>query len=376
MTNRFAHGRVCHLTSVHPWDDVRIFHKECATLAAAGLEVHLIAPGAPEARVKRVFVHGVPVGQGRLRRMTLTTEKVFKRAIELDVDVYHLHDPELIPVGLRLHARGKEVVYDAHEDYARDIVSKAWIPATMRRPVARSVEWLERHACRRFSGVVAATPTIGKNLAAASSNAVIVNNFPIDNELTNDATWDERESKAVYVGTIAANRGIFEIIAATARAQVPLLLAGSMSPETLLGEASATPGWTNTEYVGILDRAGVRKLLARARVGILTLHPKPNYLTSQPVKLFEYMAAGIPVVASDFPLWRQIITRAGCGLCVDPMNVEESARAIRHLIDNPTLAEQMGRRGREAVGQQYNWSTEARALVGLYDDILERRRAR
>jgi hypothetical protein len=106
------------------------------------------------------------------------------------------------------------------------------------------------------------------------------------------------------------------------------------------------------------------------RVGLVILHPNINYVQSQPVKLFEYMAAGLPVIASDFPLWREIIDGAKCGLLVDPFDVKGIAEAITWLLEHPHEAELMGKRGQEAVYQKFNWNTEADKLIACYNELI------
>jgi len=134
----------------------------------------------------------------------------------------------------------------------------------------------------------------------------------------------------------------------------------------------ALPGWQRVNVLGFLDRAGVRDVLGRSMAGLVTFHPAPNHIDSQPNKMFEYMSAGIPVIASDFPLWREIIAGNDCGLLVDPLNPAAIAEAIDYLISHPEEAERMGRNGRRAVEEQYNWEHEATKLIQFYEQILGR----
>jgi glycosyltransferase involved in cell wall biosynthesis len=148
-----------------------------------------------------------------------------------------------------------------------------------------------------------------------------------------------------------------------------LVLAGNFSPPELEEELRQMPGWHHVDFLGWQYRRGVAQLLAHARVGLALLHPCPHYLESYPVKLFEYMSAGIPVIASNFPLWREIVEGAGCGILVDPMDPKAIATAIRWLSEHPEKAKAMGKRGQESVRRRYNWHTEAKKLTMLYQEL-------
>ncbi|NTU83694.1 MAG: glycosyltransferase family 4 protein, partial [Chloroflexales bacterium] len=228
-------GRVCHLTSVHPHNDIRIFIKECGTLAAAGFETHLVAPGAPHGIHDGVFLHGIAgFEHNRLTRMTRSVRAVYQQALAIDADIYHFHDPELIPVGLLLKRRGKEVIYDIHEDVPRQILQKTYLPRRSRRLIGSIVERLENSAARRFSALVAATPVIGARFAPLNPHTVVINNYPLRNELLPSATtlWSGRLSRVAYVGSLTADRGMFQMVEAmtlvSPRMRATLELAGTI----------------------------------------------------------------------------------------------------------------------------------------------------
>jgi glycosyltransferase involved in cell wall biosynthesis len=118
--------------------------------------------------------------------------------------------------------------------------------------------------------------------------------------------------------------------------------------------------------LGVLDRRGVAEVLGRSVAGLVTLHPLVNYLDALPIKMFEYMSAGIPVIASDFVLWREIVQDGGCGLCVDPLKPNEIANAIDYLVTHPDEARRLGQNGRRAVVERYNWTVEEGKLLAFY----------
>jgi hypothetical protein len=154
------------------------------------------------------------------------------------------------------------------------------------------------------------------------------------------------------------------------------VLAGDMASDALAASLRAQPGWSRVRYVGWQSRRELRRTLAEVRLGLLPLLPAPNYVTALPTKLFEYMSAGLPVVASDFPLWRDIVESAGCGLLVDPLDPDDIAGAVRTLLDDPQRAQEMGARGRAAVERDYNWSAEGERLVAAYRGLAARAAAR
>jgi len=131
------------------------------------------------------------------------------------------------------------------------------------------------------------------------------------------------------------------------------------------------PGWQNVETLGYLDRNAVKSTLSRSMRGLVLFHPEPNHVNAQPNKMFEYMSAGIPVIASNFPLWKEIVEGTECGICVDPLNPKEIADAIRWIIEHPVEASRMGENGRKAVEERYNWGIEEKKLLELYNKILQ-----
>ena len=145
-----------------------------------------------------------------------------------------------------------------------------------------------------------------------------------------------------------------------------------ISKQRPLALITVLPSWEKIDALGYLDRKAVRDVLARSMAGLVTLHPIVNYIDALPVKMFEYMVAGIPVIASNFPLWREIIEGNKCGLCVDPLNPSEIAKAIDYILTHPEEAQRMGENGLKAVKEQYNWSVEEKKLLALYEQLLHK----
>ncbi len=366
-------ARVVHLTSAHPRDDIRIFLKECRSLARHGHEVTLVvADGLGDEVREGVAILDAGSSRGRLSRMFRTTQRVYRKAVELDADVYHLHDPELLPTGLRLKRRGKKVVFDAHEDVPQQLLGKHYLHPFVRRVLSWGFAHFERFACARFDGVVAATPYIRDKFLAINPRSVDINNFPMIGELESAVAWRDKADEVCYVGSIAQIRGVKELVRAMESTRTParLNLVGGFAEAQVEAEVRTYPGWDKVNALGVQDRLGVREVLGRSVAGLVTLHPASNYLDALPIKMFEYMSTGIPVIASDFDLWRTIVQESKCGLCVDPLNPTAIAAAIDHLMSHRAEAEEMGRNGRQAVLSRYNWAREEAKLIEFYDRLL------
>ncbi len=361
--------KVCILTSVHPPFDTRIFHKEAKSLARAGYDVTLIAQHDKEEIIDGIRISPLLKPKNRLERMTKTVWLTYRKALKINADVYHFHDPELMPVGLLLKRHGKRVIYDVHEDVPRQNLSKPYLPVAFRKPISLMIGALEAFSARRFDGVVTATPFINRRFLELGANAINVNNYPLVSELyAAENQWKNKEKIVCYVGGIGRIRGAFEMVEAIGKTKYRLLLAGNIETD-IENVLQQIPGWRQVEALGFVNREGVRATAARSIAGLVLFHPEPNHINAQPNKMFEYMSAGIPVIASNFPLWKEIIEGAKCGICVDPLNPEDIAGAIQFIIDHPAEAEQMGKNGRRAVEEKYNWGMEEKKLLGLYSAL-------
>ena len=361
--------RIAHLTSAHPRNDTRIFMKQCRTLAACGYDVTLVvADDEGDDYKDGVTIADVGRLPGRLNRIFRTTRRVFDKAVALDADIYQLHDPELIPIGLKLKRLGKKVIFDSHEDVPAQLLDKPYLDPMSLRVLSGAVAIYERFACHQFDGIIGATPFIRDKFLLINPQTVDVNNFPLIGELDTAVQWANKRDEICYVGGIDAIRGAHEIVRACELIRSPtrLNLVGRFSESALEARVKAYPGWERVNELGFLDRSGVRNVLSRSVAGLVTSHPIGNFLDGLPVKMFEYMAAGIPVIASNIPSWRDIIQGNGCGVCVDPLDPTAIAGAIDYLVMNPETAKRMGENGKKAVMEKYNWPVQATKLTDFY----------
>ena len=365
--------KIAHLTTVHARSDTRIFEKETSSLAAVGFNTYLLVGDGLKNTSKNsvtILDIGAP-SKNRMLRMAIQPFRMWRVARNINANLYHIHDPELIPIGILLKIMGKSVIYDSHEDAPRDILSKSWIPRILRAFISRAFEIIEDISSKHFDAVVCATPHINKRFSKTAKQCIVVNNYPLEHELVAAPSAESRDSSTIcYIGTIEKIRGIFEIINAIEQLDAKLILAGPFdSPETE-SKARSLSGWSKVDYRGTVDRNSVKEIMAKSSVGLVLLHPAPNHINAQPNKMFEYMSASLPVVGSNFALWREIIEKEKAGICVDPLNPKAIASAIKKIIDNPFFAKEMGNAGRRAVQDKYTWKSEAIKLIQLYNKII------
>lgn len=366
--------KVCHLTSVHTARDVRIFFKECSSLSSAGFHVTLLAINTEDFEENGVEVRNVEVKfKNRFQRILRTPKAVLKKALQIDADVYHLHDPELLRIALKLKRKGKKVIFDAHEDLPAQIRSKEYINKNIRKIISCIVAKYERRITSRIDAVVTATPFIRDKFLKYNKESIDINNFPLmsEVEVADDTFNDFTTENVCYIGGISEIRGLTEVVNAIGLCNnVKLLLAGTFSPSSYENKLRELKGWQYVEKLGLISRKESIALKSRCFAGIVTFHPEQNHINAQPNKIFEYMASGIPVIGSKFPLWEEIITENNAGICVDPLDPESIADAINMLNADKEKARQMGTNGKRLVMEKYNWDNESKKLFALYNRII------
>ncbi|OQY04745.1 MAG: glycosyl transferase [Bacteroidetes bacterium 4572_117] len=363
-------NKICHITTVHPRYDIRIFYKECSSLAKKYDVSLIVADGLKNENNNNVNIIDIGLRQkSRLKRMFIDSKKAFNKAKALNCDVYHFHDPELIFIGLKLKKLGKKVIYDVHEDIPKQVGNRKAIPFFLRPLVSFIIEKIENKLSSRLNAITTSTPYIKNRLNKFNDNVITVKNYPIISEFQKNE-WQNKRNNICYVGAITKDRGIFELLESFNYQDNRLILAGTFDNSNIENECKNHINWNKINYKGFVNRKEISEILHESKAGIVTLLPIVNYLDSLPIKMFEYMAAGIPVIASNFPLWKEIIEKNNYGICVDPTNPKEIANAINKLLKDDELAEEMGENGRKIIEEKYNWENEGKKLINLYSKLF------
>ena len=363
--------KICHITTVHPRYDIRIFWKECVSIAKEGNEVILIVnDDQDDEEVNGIKILSVKSpSANRLSRILSVRAKrlAYKKAMDLNADIYHFHDPELLGLGFKLKKQGCCVIYDTHEDVPRQILAKEWIPLFMRRIVSIIFELYENRCVKKYDAIIVPTPHIKERFKHLNKSVWEVCNFPSIEEIIYSGENYSNCNPACYVGDLSNNRGIRQIAEATNKAGLDLNLCGKFQSVGLGQEILEE--YNNVKYLGFLGRREISEILSNSSMGFVTLLYTYSYSMSYPIKLFEYMAAGIPVISSNFPVFKEIVEKNDCGICVDPTDIQAIMEAVTYLVEHPAEARGIGKNGRRAVEEKFNWGKEEKKLLELYEEL-------
>lgn len=359
--------RICHVTTAHPVFDNRIFHKECTALASAGFDTHLIAVSDQTSQSKGVRIHPIPRSTSRKGRILTGYIHVWRTLKKLQPDLVQVHDPELIPLAVAWRwSHRTPAVYDAHEDLPKQIADKQYIPARVRRIAAVAARGLELMADRLLSGVVVAEPVLLDNFS--NRRLTMVQNFPWASEFPAPTELPATSRVATYVGGISVARGIEEMVRAIESMPngASLLLAGRPYPTSLV---EALRDRERIDYLGSVEVSAIPEIISQAMVGLCVLHPRGNYVNAQSTKIFEYMAAARPFIASNFPRWVAMLEEHNCGVFIEPQDYGRLAAALEQLFENPEESTAMGLRGRAAFLRHFTFDAEVPKLLSFVASI-------
>ncbi len=367
---------VCFVSTVHDPFDSRVFYKLARSLAGAGYDVTLLAPGAPDQIVDGIRLKSLPPRPPARRAWMrwFRLPGVWRRARAERADLYIVYDPEMTPVGLLLKLEGRKVIYDVHEHVPYQILDKDWMPAALRRPVAWLYDRYERLAVRAFDAVTPAFEQIADRFPHVRHKLTIIRNVP-EPERWLAADPGRRAADgaiiAVYAGSVQPDRCVLECVQAVNRLDpalnVRLWVIGPVKTDgydAALRAAASERVW----LAGSVRHDEIPALLAQAHIGLMSLRPQPNSTVNWPIKLFEYMAAGLPMIMHANPFWLELA--GGSALAVDIEDPVSIAEGLATLAGNDALRAQMGARGRALVHQQYNWDGQRERLLAVVERLI------
>lgn len=366
--------KICHMTSAHTSYDTRIFYKECTSLANAGYEVFLVCEGKD--RIEN-GVHVIGAGelpQSRKERMLSFSKKIYNIALGLDCDVYHFHDPELLPYGLKLAKKGKKVIFDSHENYVAQIQEKQYLPKVIRFLISRGYKLYESYVLKSIDAVVVPCTFDGINIFNnRAKETVFIANYPVLTsfyDIYNHNT--EKMYDICYVGSLTYDRGIYHLVKSSNEGNFSILLAGNYPEISFQEKIERMPGYNNVTYLGYVSNSEIARIIQTCRIGAQLILDKGQYyhVDTLGIKVFEYMSMGIPVIMSDTPYSKGLVDKYKFGICVDPESCEEIINAVNYLVEHTIEAQEMGRNGRDAISRVFNWKTQEPKLIELYERLI------
>ncbi|MDN3514720.1 MAG: glycosyltransferase [Candidatus Brocadia sp.] len=367
--------KVCILSSVHNALDTRIFYKEAKTLAGAGYNVTLIAQYEKVEYVDGIKIIPLKKHKSRFQRITVGIYTLFVLAIKEGADIYHLHDPELVFTGLALKLMGKKVVYDIHELVYFQIEDKYWLKNKVVKFLCKKTYLvLEKVSFKFFDKLILAEDGYEDYYKQVRNwrRYNIVRNVPIISfiDSVNPAVGYARQKPIIiYAGVLSELRGTKDLIKSMEfiKGNAELWLLGRWEAESFKKKCESLEGWEHTKYLGVVSLHNVYRYMKGASIGVATLYPVKNYLTSLPVKTFEYMTCKLPMVISNFPYWEEIFKK--CALFVNPEDPEDIADKLNYLLGNRHLMKELGENGRRLIENKYSWEMEITKLLKLYKEI-------
>ncbi len=373
--------RICHITSVHPRTDGRIFKRECVTLANNGNDVVLVCcDGEPDEIVDGVRITSYSRKQltkSQRGRLMFFNARFIKYLKEIDADIYQFHDFDLIEIGRKL-AKSKKVIYDCHENWFGMLANKFSMDiAYFKRVITKILDSYYKKVLPVFSAIFTVSPNIVDNLKNYAPNVFMIPNFPAIKAEENLSTGNVDKNLAfIYQGTVYSMSNQEYIIKAINEfeGEIKYKIIGkiALDQKSKLEKLNCK---SRVIFKNWMKKEELQKEISTSLAGLAVLDYNPvccgkeGQLGSN--KIFEYMLSGVPIICTDFTLWKNLIVdKYKCGICVPPHDSKAIYDAMKYIIDHPEEAVKMGERGRTAIINEFNWGNYEQVFLKTYIDIF------
>jgi|AntRauTorcE11897_2_1112592.scaffolds.fasta_scaffold28013_1 glycosyltransferase involved in cell wall biosynthesis len=369
---------ICHISTVHRRDDIRIYRKEIVSLLSAGYEIDYVTPKKTSQGeaidLNRVNIIPIKTSSNKFIRIFTSTPKTIWMCLKSKAAIFHAHDPELIFTLIILRLLGKVTVLDVHEDYEQQIVDKLWIPSLLRfgfiLPIFKLIHRIGKKTISRF---IVVTEHIGKMYPLEKT--FLVQNFPLQSEINQQLSTTRTYQRSIdmsYFGEISSERNFENILNSYIELHeqghpISFKLGGRVSSpgiKELITKCESLDGFEFLEWV---SREEMLSILSETKLGLVLFKPLGNHINAQPNKIFEYMASGVPILCSNFPLWEEVIVKNDVGISVDPLNKEAMKTGI--LTSLETFSSEHSFKAQKLVKEKFNWDNEFFKLVDCYKSI-------
>jgi len=371
--------KVCIITTVHPPFDIRIFHKQAKSLLNAGYEVCLISKHISWEIIDGIKMIPLPNSNNRFKRMFFGTYNALILAMKQKADIYHFHDPELLITGILLKIlTRKPVIYDCHEYYEKAVLYKKWIPKIFKKPYSKFIESYEKASYPFMDAVVGVLDKQAEKFT--KTKFIALHNYPIKSYFDEYKNISDKEFDLIYAGGLSTERGVFlmlEIIKALKnnRKDVKLVLIGRFSDsitekefQDFIKNNSLTD---NVLFLGFKTQKETISLIKKSRIGLWLGLKTEQYNGPQlATKLFEYMAAGIPCISTNFEYTMEHLGPKDFICFVEPHDTITIVNKINYLLDSDELSHNLGKQAFNSFNESFNWENEQYKLLKLYEELI------
>ena len=366
--------KVCHIISGYYRNDPRIFQRQCKSLVNGGFEVCILTnDGQPNEVIEGIKVYATDkYWKNRIKVLLFSKSQFLKKAIEVNADIYQLHSPELLSLGLTLKKLGKIVIYDSHEDLPSHILEKEWLPVIVRKPISIFINFYMNRVLKSYNEIISPHHHVVEKLELINANTTLITNFAKVGSLINYdlSHYLNRENSICYSGTVYLSSNQEFILEAISNINNLKYQIVGFIDENYKEQLSERKGFEKLQFLGRIPWAELNDFYSKSLIGMVIMDYKLNLGYKRGTyavnKIFEYMEAGLPIICTDYDLWKEIIDKYDCGICVEPNNTKQIEEAIQFLISNKEKAYQMGQNGRKAVLLEYNWSTQEKEYLRIF----------
>lgn len=369
--------KICHISSMHADDDDRIFERACVSLARAGYKTYYIVTSDQHGDVNGVEIIPLKKRSG-LRKRIFSSFEAYRIARKLDADIYHFHDPDLIPWMYLLTLENKKVIYDIHENYLSRFWSSSY-PTFLKKTGSSLYRFFERFAIKHFGAIITTTQTMADLYTGVAKRYCVVSNTVDIKRLEGiNLNTEKYEHVTIYTsGTHRPDRNCSETVEgfALVHQEFPdarLMFVGRYLPgyDVELKELAQHLGiGDKVEVTGMLPWAVNFERTAKTHIGCVFYEDNLNNRVTTPNRLYEYMFCGVAVIARDFTELNRVVTETQCGILVDSSDPKSVAEGFRYMLSDPGRTAQMGKNGQKAVFEKYNFSSDFTRMLHLYEQV-------
>ena len=366
--------KVCHVISGYFRNDARVFYRQCISLKNHGFDVCILTNDGASNEIQDgiEIISCTPSPVSRWKTLLFATTYFYRHTLNIDADVYQLHSPELLPLGIKLKKLGKKVVYDAHEDMPAHILEKEWLPMWSRRIVSSLFNRYMTHVFKQIDEIITPHTHVARDMANRFGKGVLIANFPIIKKqyISTESNYSARQNIFCYTGTVYTYSNQQTIASALVSAVNALYQVAGYIDDDQIAKLMQSEASDRINFLGRLSQADLAKFYHKSIAGIAIYDYKLNlgnrlgsYGTN---KIFEYMEAGLPIICTDYELWKDIVERYQCGFCVKPGDKEAIAQAMLAIMNDRKSAFVMGKNGRRAVENEFNWLSEEHKYCAIF----------